>query len=405
MTKEEKSDVLVIGGGPAGATLSALLARKRISTTLLEKTSFPRYHVGESLIPGVLDNLEASGALPAISRAGFLRKEGGIFRWGKGKEPWSFYFDEHPDVRSGKIKNSHAYQVVRSEFDKILLDHARECSVNVLKNTRARDFTYNGPGDVRVDVESQTGGSFSLAGKIVADCSGQKGWITRKMGLLEFDPSMMNIALFGIYTGAERLSGRDANGIFVEAIQNGWVWNIPLHNGTNSVGLITKPESIRNREKRSFFEETINGSEYVGEFLGKAELVSEVRAVSDYSYSSKRLIGDGFVLVGDSAGFIDPVWSSGVYLATTSARLAAEGIDSWIGSGNGTSLEYYETNMRGVLGKYREFIHYFYGLNRNKNDYFWKAHELIPDSIDGHDAFIQLVSGRAGFPIGGKGND
>jgi len=405
MIREEVSDVLVVGGGPAGATLSALLAKKGISTTLLEKTSFPRYHVGESLIPGVLDNLEFSGALPAVESAGFLKKEGGIFRWGKRKEPWSFYFDEHPDFKSGEITRSYAYQVVRSEFDQILLDHSRACGVNVLENTLAREFTYNGPGDVRVEVESQNGSSRILTSKIVVDCSGQNGWLARKMNLLEYDPDLRNIALFGIYTGAERLSGRDKNGIFVEAVLEGWLWNIPLHDGTNSVGLITKPEFVRSGENKSFFEGIVKRSEYIGKLLRSAELVSGVRAISDYSYRSKRLIGDGFVFSGDSAGFVDPVWSSGIYLATTGARKAAEAIGAWIKSNDETYLRSYEREMQRVLDIYRDFVHYFYKLNGSPEEYFWKAHKLVPGGVSKRDAFIKLISGRAGFHNGGFKDD
>lgn len=391
-------DVVIVGGGPAGSTLAALLCRAGRSVAILEKEQFPRYHIGESLVPEVLDVLEESGALPAVEKHGFLRKEGGIFRWGAQPEPWTFHFDEAKE----RYRFTYAYQVIRSEFDTLLLNHARECGAKVYEQCRATEFAeqpIEGTGLVggKVTATQAEGKPLELTGRLVVDCSGQAGWLAQKFNLRKYDPFLRNVAVFAYFRDATRIEGRDAHAIFCEAMELGWFWNIPLHDGTNSIGLITKAElAPSGGERLAFYEAAIQKSVYTKKMLASATRVTEVRSIVDYSFRPRRLFGPGFVLVGDAGNFIDPVWSTGIMLATVGARLAARAIGAALEKGTAEPLQEYETAAQELVGRYRQFIYFFYQTNAAPDNYFWEAYTMMGHAADPRDAFIRLVSGRLG---------
>jgi halogenation protein CepH len=370
-----------------------------MDVVLLERETFPRYHIGESLLPEVLDVLQESGALPAVEHAGFLRKEGGVFRWGSNPEPWTFHFDEAKE----RYRFTYAYQVIRSEFDQILLEHAQSVGVEILHGLSARDFFESSPTDTTLKGAKvvATNGQSELRefeARIVVDCSGQSGWLSSKFKLRKYDPFLKNIAIFAYFRDAKRLDGRDANAIFCEAMELGWFWNIPLHDGTNSIGLITKAElAPAAGERTAFYEGAIRKSVYNREMLSKATRVTDLRSIADYSYRPSHLTGPGFVLVGDAGNFIDPIWSTGVFLATTSARLAARAIVEAFRANTTQPLHEYESAVQQLVGRYRHFIYFFYRTNASPANYFWEAYTMIGSAVDPKDAFIRLVSGRLGI--------
>lgn len=385
---ETTCDVVIVGGGPAGATLASLLSRGGLDVVVVEKERMPRYHIGESLIPQVLDILERSGALPEVEKAGFLRKEGGVFRWGSSDAPWSFYFDEIPN----RYKHVYAYQVVRSQFDAILLDHAVNSGARVVQGFMAREFSI--VENERVQV---AGDGFQVTARLAIDCTGQTGWLARRFGLRQWDEVLKNVALFAYFEEAARMEGRNVNGIFCEAVEDGWLWNIPLHDGTNSVGLVTRDDALRGRKGSNLdlYEAGVALSTYTMQALRNARRVTEVCRIADYSFTSKRLWGPGYLIVGDAGNFVDPVWSTGVFLALQGAEWAANAILSWWQCPSDEHFVSYQKQVDELVGSYRDFIHYFYAQHcASPEAYFWKAYQIVENAVDEHDAFIRLVSGR-----------
>jgi FAD-dependent halogenase len=224
-------DVLVIGGGPAGSVTAALLADAGHRVLVLERERFPRYHIGESLLSATLPILDAIGVTPAIERHGFLKKHGGTFQWGRQREPWSFRFREDPGGRP------HAYQVVRAEFDQLLLENARAHGAEVREQHVVTAVEVDGGRSV-VHARSVSGAALRLVPRFVVDASGQAAVIGKARAYRQFNDFFKNLAIFGYFRDAERLPGELANHILSAAFADGWFWYIPLHDGTMSVGAV-----------------------------------------------------------------------------------------------------------------------------------------------------------------------
>ncbi|MFI5364414.1 MAG: NAD(P)/FAD-dependent oxidoreductase [Candidatus Binatia bacterium] len=387
----QQFDVIVIGGGPAGSTAAGFLAQSGARVLLLEKERFPRYHIGESLLSATLPILDALGVTPAVEQAGFIRKPGGTFVWGSQGAPWSFFFREDPGGRS------HAFHVLRSQFDHILLRHAASLGVDVREGHRVRDITRD--GCMHVVAGDEDGRDLSVDATYVVDASGQQALLGRRDGLREFNPFFKNLAVFGYFAGAERLDGPVAGNILSAAFADGWFWFIPLHDGTTSVGAVIDARRFAGEaagDPSALYQRLIAACPPIAARVSGAQLVSPIRVIRDYSYCSQRFYGPGYLLAGDAACFVDPVFSTGVHLACLSGYLAAQTLGAiFSGAPEATALNQYDVRYRAAFERYLNFLYFFYDHHSDPDSYFWTARKVLNPEVplDARTAFVRLMSG------------
>ncbi|MFN8544690.1 MAG: NAD(P)/FAD-dependent oxidoreductase [Candidatus Binatia bacterium] len=387
-------DVVVIGGGPAGSVSATLLADAGHRVLVLERDRFPRYHIGESLLSATLPILDAIGATPAIERHGFLRKPGGTFQWGRQREPWSFWFREDPGGRP------YAFQVVRSEFDQLLLDNARAHGADVREEHAVTAIDTDGPTPV-VHARGRDGAELRLTPRFVVDASGQAALIGRSRQLRRFNEFFKNLAVFGYFRGAERLPGELANHILSAAFADGWFWYIPLHDDTMSVGAVVDAKrwaKATAADPEHTYRGFIARCPAIADRLRAATLVSPIHIIRDYSYTSTQFFGRGYLMAGDAACFIDPVFSTGVHLACLAGFLGSRTIDGILsGSLDETeALRAYDETYRGAFERYLRFLYFFYDHNEDPDSYFWTARRILdhsPTELSMREAFVRLISG------------
>ena len=388
-------DVAVIGGGPAGSVASTVLADSGHRVVLFERERFPRYHIGESLLSATLPILDAIGATPAIERHGFLRKPGGTFLWGRQPEPWSFSFREDPGGRP------YAFQVIRAEFDQLLLDNARRHGVDVREEHTVLDVDTGGSPPV-VRVQGADGRAFAVMPRFVIDASGQSAVIGRAARLRRFDEFFKNLAIFGYFRDAERLPGELANNILSAAFVDGWFWYIPLHDGTMSVGAVVDTQRWRDiaaGDPEGTYRGLISRCPPIAARLRHATLASPIRIIRDYSYDSARFTGPGYLLAGDAACFIDPVFSTGVHLACLAGFLGGRAVAAILAGEQpeAEALAAYEQTYRGAFQRYLRFLYFFYDHNEDADSYFWAARRILahaPSDLSVREAFVRLISGN-----------
>jgi halogenation protein CepH len=392
----ESPDVLVIGGGPAGAVAATVAVDAGARVVVLEKERFPRYHIGESLLSATLPIFDAIGATEAIERHGFLRKPGGTFQWGRQVEPWSFFFREDPGGRP------YGYQVVRAEFDDLLLKNAREHGAEVLEEVAVTRVDTSGPMPI-VHARRIDGRAIRVAPRFLIDASGQQAVLGSANGLRRFNEFFKNLAIYGYFTGAERLAGELANNLFGAAFADGWFWYIPLHDDTMSVGAVIdvrRWHDIVAGDPEGTFHELISRCKPIASRLAHAKRVSPVRIIRDYSYDSTRFYGPGYLLAGDAACFIDPVFSTGVHLACLAAYLGGRAAAKIVRgeADEAEALAAYDSSYRSAFDRYLRFLYFFYDHNVEKDSYFWQARSIlshVPDDMEARTAFVRLISGRA----------
>jgi halogenation protein CepH len=388
-------DVIVVGGGPAGSTAAGFLALEGRRVLVLEKERFPRYHIGESLLTATLPIFDALEVSPEIQRAGFIRKPGGTFIWGRGTEPWSFFFRDDP----GGLP--HAFHVVRAEFDEILFRHAGKLGADVRDGHRVRQVHCD--EGVRVTVACGDEKTLEFEGDYLIDASGQDALLGRREGLRQFNAFFKNLAVFGYFTGAQRLDGPVAGNILSAAFDEGWFWFIPLHDGTTSVGAVVDARRLSGAaaaDVEGLYARLIKQCSPIAERLRTAQLVSPVRIVRDYSYDSRRFHGPRYLLAGDAACFIDPVFSTGVHLACISGTLAAQTLNKVLSGRSARELfAQYDARYRSLFERYLNFLYFFYDHHCDASSYFWQARKLLGARAQANEeartAFTRLVSGGA----------
>jgi flavin-dependent dehydrogenase len=333
-----QTDVVVIGGGPGGSTVSTLIAQNGFRVELFERDKFPRFHIGESLIPETYWVLKRLGMLPKLHASPFVKKFSVQFVGSSGKLSEPFYFMEHKPHEC-----SQTWQVLRSQFDKMMLDNAREHGVAVHEETRVLDVLVEGSRACGVRVMDASGAKREIGCKVVVDASGQSTLLANRFKLRVADPELKKGALWTYYEGAYRDTGRDEGATLVlqTAGKKGWFWYIPLHNNIVSVGVVSSFEYLfdgRGSHEKTYAEE-LDRCPAANERVACGRRVAGFYATKDYSYRSRQGAGDGWVLVGDAFGFLDPLYSSGVLLALKSGQLAADAVSEGLAKGDTSAAQ------------------------------------------------------------------
>jgi flavin-dependent dehydrogenase len=329
----EGVDVVVIGGGPAGATASTLVAQRGHRVELFERERFPRFHIGESLIPETYWVLERLGMLPKMKASPFVQKHSVQFVNADNKLSAPFYFwDNKPH------ECSQTWQVVRSQFDQMMLENAREHGVVAHEGARVLDVLFDGERAVGVRVRLEDGTEREVRAKVVVDASGQVGVIQNRLRLRVWDPILNKGAIWTYWKGAYRDTGRNAGATMVlqTADRKGWFWSIPLHDDVTSLGVV-KPFDDLFKGRGPYaqvYEEEVAACPTTVERTAGATRITGYFATKDYSYRATQVAGDGWVMVGDAFGFLDPLYSSGVLLALKSGELAADAICDGLAKGD-----------------------------------------------------------------------
>jgi flavin-dependent dehydrogenase len=350
----EAFDVAIIGGGPAGSSAGTLLAKAGRRVVIFEKEKFPRFSVGESTLPAVLNTLERMGVKEKIDNGGFLIKFGGEIVSACGQRV-RFYF------RNGfKAKRPTAYQVLRSEFDKILLDHAAETGCDVRQQTPVNSFEIDDDG---VTLSAGHGGQVVRA-KYVIDCSGRNCLIGNRFQLKRPFPNLRKFSLYAYYDDVRREDGPDGTLTRMVRTKDSWFWMIPLRGKTTSIGVVMDTEKFRGLKMNpeEALAHCIAEQPVVNESMENARRVTKVYATGDFSYRNKQLFGDRWLLAGDAAGFIDPVFSSGVYLALLSGEQAADALNLVLDrpQQRARAFRYYERRIGRVLDIYLRWASAWY---------------------------------------------
>ncbi len=318
-------ETIVIGGGPGGSATACLLGEAGVSTLLVEREQVPRFHVGESLMPETYWIFRRLGLLEKMKNSSFVKKVSVQFVSHTGRESQPFYFQEH-DPRDC----SQTWQVERSEFDKMLFDHAAERGVDTFDQTRVLDVLWNEERACGVRLQTADGETREIAARVVVDATGQQALVANRLQLKQDEPALRKAAIWGYYKNAQRDPGLHGGATVIMHTQGkqSWFWYIPLSEGVTSIGVVADNDYLlrdRGRPEAVFEDELVKCPSLAGRLLN-AQLVSPFRVAREFSYRTSRQAGAGWVLVGDAAGFIDPIYSSGVYFALKSGELAADAI-------------------------------------------------------------------------------
>jgi flavin-dependent dehydrogenase len=373
--------VLVIGGGPGGATAAALLAKAGLDVLLLERDTFPRYHIGESLLASCQSTLKLSGAYEAVKAHGFQIKRGGVVYWGDDK--WVLDWRElvDPDIWS--------WQVDRAQYDDILLRNAEKQGATVIEGATVKRIIFENDRAVAAEwVRRDASEIQTVRFDHVIDASGRHGLLAQHhFDMRQQHEVFQNVAMWSYWTGAELLPDSPEGGINVVSAPDGWWWHIPLGNDRYSVGMVThKRKFIEDRRSFASLEDyylaRVAQSPAIKGVTRNATRVAPVKVEQDYSYVAERFCGPGYMLVGDAACFLDPLLSTGVHLAQYSGMIAAAAI---ISTARGEVREsegcaFFEYVYRRAYTRMLVLVSRMYERYQGADDYFWQAQKLVHES-------------------------
>lgn len=402
MQKTNKYDVIVIGGGPAGCTAAALLAEKGWRVLLLEKERFPRYRIGESMIPFCYFPLQRLGLLDKMRNSHFTKKYSVQFASTNGNVSQPFYFFQHYDHPS-----SMTWQVVRSEFDQMMLDNARDKGATVYQGMKVRDFLREGDAVTGVIARDEDDRSHEFTAPITIDATGRESLAVVRNNWRVPDPELRKVAIWTYYRGAKRDPGLDEGATTVAYVpEKGWFWYLPLPEDVVSVGIVADKEYLyrETRDPETIFQREVKNNPWVEEHLAPGKREGDYRVTGDYSYRSKYCAQDGLVLIGDAFAFLDPVFSSGILLALLSGELAADAVDQALAAADTSAAQFseYSEKMCTAIEAMRKLVYAFYDQTFNFRELFEKypqARSEVTDVLIGNlfKDFSQLFQQLAEF--------
>ena len=354
-TSGGKYDVVVVGAGPAGTTAATFLARGGLSVALIERDRFPRFHVGESLLPANLPLLERLGVLDEIEAHGFLVKYGASIHDQESGLEHTFYF------REGKPWPHYSFEVLRAEFDRILLEHAaREPGVELFQPATVERVSFD-PEGVTIMLAD---GEREIGARFLVDASGRDAFLASRHGSRRPIPGLGKVAIFAHFRGARRWPGRDEGNVRIYIFEDGWFWWIPFAGDLTSVGCVLHARTVRGRagSLADLFDTMIARCDRIRKGLSSAERETPVYTTANFSYHVEPLVGDRFLCVGDAATFVDPIFSSGVLVAMQSAELASAAILEAFRANRFEAARFagYERRFRNGVRPFFRFIREYY---------------------------------------------
>jgi len=387
MQQDPVYDAIVIGGGPAGSAAAAVLASKGRRVLLVEKEKFPRYHIGESLIPYTYFPLERLGLIERMKASHFVKKYSVQFVSTDGTASQPFYFFQRL-----KHDAANTWQVLRSEFDQMLLDNAREKGTEVREETLVREMIQENGAVAGVRAVSKNGEALEFRAPITLDATGRDALSVTRNGWKVRDPYLNKIAVWTYYKGALRDPGIDEGATTIAYVPyKGWFWYIPLAGDTVSVGVVAEKDYLYNgtRDLTSIFHREVAKNAWVEQHLAAGQQFGPYRATGEYSYRSRHCAADGLVLIGDAFAFLDPVFSSGVFLALRSGELAADAVDAALTAGNVSASQFSEYGAQLCQGieAMRRLVYTFYDHEfsfRQFVDHYPDLHGDLTDCLMGN---------------------
>jgi flavin-dependent dehydrogenase len=358
-----KFDVIVMGGGPAGSSVAGILAREGRQVILFEKEVFPRHHIGESLMTDTYWTFRRLGLLEKLRESPFVRKYSVQFANAAGKESRPFYFFEAVHHESAVT-----WQVTRAQFDHMLINHAAEQGAVVHQGVQVKQVLFEGDRAIGVEVQMQDGTREKFFANVVVDATGQAAMLSNKFRWRVRDPKLKKAVLYSYFKGSHRepdLNGGATLVLRTEPGSGGWFWYIPLENDITSVGIVANPEYLlknRGQDLAKIFHEEIEKCEPCRRRVGDGTRVDKIYSILDYSYRSKQNAGNGFILIGDAYGFLDPIYSSGVLLALKMAELAADAIHDAFNHDDFSAerLGQYQAKLDRGIESMRKLVYAFY---------------------------------------------
>jgi flavin-dependent dehydrogenase len=355
-------DTIIIGGGPAGSTASAILAEYGHRVLVLEREKFPRFHIGESLIPFTYEPLKRIGMIPKMKASNFVKKYSVAFVRPEGKTSTPFYFY----TRYDKETIAQTWQVLRSEFDQMLMENAREKGAEVREEVNVIDLIREGGKVVGVRARDKAGVVSEFRAPITLDCTGKEAWTANRHGWRIRDPYLNKVAVWTYYKGSQREPGLDEGQTMVAYLpEKGWFWHIPQHNDMVSVGIVAEGKYLTRdgvKDPKAIFNREVEENKWIKDHLSVGESTGQYYVLSEYSHHSRHCASPGLLLVGDAFAFLDPVFSSGVMLALKSGMMAGERVHEGLVAGDLAPEHFapYGASLRQGVENMRKLVYAFY---------------------------------------------